>query len=102
LYCTSVCADYTISAVRFRRYAEGAVTQSGCVIHYVTPEVDAGEVLAQEIVPIKPDDTLETFEARMHAVEHRLIVATLQQLCPAGTGDARQRGAPLPAWADRR
>jgi formyltetrahydrofolate-dependent phosphoribosylglycinamide formyltransferase len=68
----------------FEAYRRGAITQSGCMIHHVIPEVDAGEVLVQEVVPIAPDDTLETFEARMHAVEHRLIVATLQQLCQVG------------------
>jgi len=33
-----------------------------------------GPVIATARVPILPDDTLETFEQRMHAAEHRLIV----------------------------
>jgi formyltetrahydrofolate-dependent phosphoribosylglycinamide formyltransferase len=65
----------------FDAYRHGQITHSGCMVHYVIPEVDAGEVLVQEVVPIAPDDTIETFEARMHTVEHRLLVATLQQLC---------------------
>jgi formyltetrahydrofolate-dependent phosphoribosylglycinamide formyltransferase len=59
----------------------GEIAHSGCMIHYVIPEVDAGEVVAQTIVPFAPDDTLESFEARMHAAEHRLIVEALQRLC---------------------
>ncbi|MEY4175178.1 MAG: hypothetical protein RI900_2343, partial [Actinomycetota bacterium] len=30
-----------------------------------------------------PDDTLETLTARVHAVEHHLLVRTLGELCPA-------------------
>jgi folate-dependent phosphoribosylglycinamide formyltransferase PurN len=44
------------------------------------PIVDAGPVLAQEVVPIEPQDTLEALEARVHAVEHRLLVDTLKKL----------------------
>jgi len=65
----------------YAAYQRGEIAHSGCMIHYVIPEVDAGEVIAQAAVPIEPADTLETFEARMHAAEHRLIVAALQQLC---------------------
>jgi folate-dependent phosphoribosylglycinamide formyltransferase PurN len=43
--------------------------------------VDDGPVLASEVVTIEPDDTLDLLEAKMHAVEHRLLVATLHDLC---------------------
>jgi formyltetrahydrofolate-dependent phosphoribosylglycinamide formyltransferase len=62
-------------------YRRGEIAHSGCMIHYVIPEVDAGRVIAQAVVPIEPDDSLEAFEARMHAVEHRLIVEALRKLC---------------------
>jgi len=62
-------------------YGRGEITHSGCMIHYVIPEVDAGRVIAQAVVPIEPDDPLEAFEARMHATEHRLIVEALRKLC---------------------
>ncbi len=58
----------------FEAYQRGEITHSGCMVHVVTPEVDAGPVLAQAIVPIFPEDTLETFEARMHAAEHEVIL----------------------------
>jgi phosphoribosylglycinamide formyltransferase-1 len=54
---------------------------AGVMVHLVPDEgVDDGPVLAQEIVPINPDDTLETLEARIHTVEHRLLVDTLNTL----------------------
>ena len=37
-------------------------------------------MLAQEVVPIEPQDTLETLEARVHAVEHRILVEVLKRL----------------------
>jgi phosphoribosylglycinamide formyltransferase-1 len=40
-------------------------------------------VLAQERVPIEPGDTPETLHARIQAVEHRLLPATVRDLCLA-------------------
>ncbi len=62
----------------FEAYQRGEVVQGGCMVHYVIPEVDAGEVIAQASVPIQPDDTLETFEAHMHATEHRLLIDAIR------------------------
>jgi formyltetrahydrofolate-dependent phosphoribosylglycinamide formyltransferase len=65
----------------YTAYRRGEIAHSGCMIHYVIPEIDAGEVVAQTIVPIAPDDTLESFEARMHAAERRLMLEALRRLC---------------------
>jgi phosphoribosylglycinamide formyltransferase-1 len=52
------------------------------MVHLVPDEgVDDGPVLATEDVPIHPDDTLEALEARVHIVEHRLLVDTIGALC---------------------
>ncbi|CAN5837196.1 phosphoribosylglycinamide formyltransferase [soil metagenome] len=64
----------------YQLFQAGKITQSGCMIHYVVPEVDAGPVIAQTVVPFQPDDTLESFAARIHAAEHDLIVAAIQQI----------------------
>lgn len=69
----------------FDSYARGEVKHGGCMVHYVVPEVDAGAPIAHAIVPIQPDDTLEAFEARMHAAEHQLIITALQTLCQPST-----------------
>jgi formyltetrahydrofolate-dependent phosphoribosylglycinamide formyltransferase len=58
----------------FKAYQRGEITFTGCMVHYVIPEIDAGPVIAQARVPILPDDTLEKLEARMHQTEHQLIV----------------------------
>jgi phosphoribosylglycinamide formyltransferase 1 len=63
-------------------YRRGEIQHTGVMVHLVPDEgVDTGPVLAQEIVPIQPDDTLEALEARVHEVEHRILVATLKSLC---------------------
>jgi formyltetrahydrofolate-dependent phosphoribosylglycinamide formyltransferase len=50
-------------------------TRSGVMVHLVPDEqVDAGPVLATATVPLLPDDTFDTFAARMHAAEHQLLV----------------------------
>lgn len=67
----------------FEAYQRGEIQESGCMVHYVIPEVDAGPVIATARVPILPDDTLETFEQRMHETEHRLIVEATRKALEA-------------------
>ena len=65
----------------FAAYQRGEIEHTGVMVHLVPDEaVDAGPVIAQEVVPILPNDTLEDLEARIHAVEHRLLVSALRQL----------------------
>jgi phosphoribosylglycinamide formyltransferase-1 len=54
------------------RALEAGDTHGGTSVHLVTPEVDAGEVLAQLAVPIIPGDTPETLAARVKFAEHQL------------------------------
>jgi phosphoribosylglycinamide formyltransferase-1 len=56
------------------------VKETGCTVHYVTREVDAGGIIAQERVPIEAMDTLETLTTRVHAAEHRLLPAVIARL----------------------
>jgi phosphoribosylglycinamide formyltransferase-1 len=65
----------------YQAYQEGKIAHTGVMVHLVPDEgVDCGPVLAQENVLIYPQDTLESLEERIHSVEHRLLVATLQKL----------------------
>lgn len=58
----------------FAAFQRGEITHSGCMVHYAVPEVDAGKVIAQTIVPIHAEESMAQFEERMHQAEHRLIV----------------------------
>jgi formyltetrahydrofolate-dependent phosphoribosylglycinamide formyltransferase len=65
----------------FEAFRRGEIDRTGVMVHLVPDEgVDAGPVVALEEVPIHPEDTLETLEARIHATEHRLLVDALRQL----------------------
>lgn len=54
------------------------VKVTGCTVHLATLEVDEGPILAQEAVPVLPDDTVETLHERIKDVERRLYPATIR------------------------
>ena len=51
---------------------EYGVKVSGVTVHFVNEGMDSGAIIAQEVVAIRPKDTLKTFEARIHQAEHKL------------------------------
>jgi phosphoribosylglycinamide formyltransferase 1 len=54
------------------------VAVTGCTVHVATAETDAGPVLAQEQVPVRPGDTVDTLHERIKAVERRLYPETVK------------------------
>jgi phosphoribosylglycinamide formyltransferase-1 len=56
------------------------VKVTGCTVHLATLEVDHGPILAQEAVPVLPDDTVESLHERIKAVERRLYPATIAEV----------------------
>jgi phosphoribosylglycinamide formyltransferase 1 len=64
----------------FEAFGRGEIRATGVMVHLVPDEgVDSGPVLAQEEVPILPGDTLDSLEARVHGVEHRLLVDAIRK-----------------------
>ncbi len=57
--------------------------ESGVTIHEVTPELDAGPILASARVPVLPGDSVEDLAARVLREEHRLLVETLRGMAIA-------------------
>lgn len=57
------------------------VATTGVTVHWVDEGVDTGPVIAQQSVPVEPDDDEEALRTRVQAVEKPLYVATLKQLC---------------------
>lgn len=80
-------------------YCRGEIEHTGVMVHLVPdPAVDAGPVLAQRAVSIHPGENLEDLEARIHAVEHALLVAALHDLlCAAAVADGRPATGPVRA-----
>jgi phosphoribosylglycinamide formyltransferase-1 len=65
--------------------AAGA-SQSGATIHIVDEVYDHGPVIERRTVPVNPDDTAESLEARVTAMEPGFFIETLQRLA---SGDLR-------------
>jgi formyltetrahydrofolate-dependent phosphoribosylglycinamide formyltransferase len=55
-----------------QRALDAGDTVAGCSVHLVTPELDAGPVLGQTEVTIRPDDTADTLTERVKMAEHQL------------------------------
>ena len=62
-----------------RAYNDG-VSETGCTVHWVNEEIDAGNVIKQAHVKIHKGETLEQFEERMHAAEHLLLPTVIREL----------------------
>ncbi len=56
------------------------VKVTGVTVHFVDEGLDTGEVIAQEAVRVKEGDTVESLAARIHAVEHELLPATIRMI----------------------
>ena len=61
-----------------RALAAGAKTH-GCTVHFVTPAVDGGPIIAQAAVAVEPGDTEERLAARVLAEEHRVYPRAVRE-----------------------
>ena len=53
----------------------------GCTVHFVTPRLDSGPILAQAAVPVLPSDTEDSLAARVLAQEHRIYPQAVEWFC---------------------
>ena len=53
------------------------VKLSGCTVHFVELAVDSGPIVIQAAVPVLPDDTPKTLQARIQVQEHRIFPAAI-------------------------
>lgn len=56
------------------------VKWTGVTVHVVSEEVDGGPILAQAVVPILGNDTIETLTERIHEVEHKIYPFVIEKL----------------------
>lgn len=56
------------------------VAVSGVTVHYVDSGMDSGPIIAQKEVSLEENETIETLQVKIHAIEHQLYPAVLQSL----------------------
>jgi len=60
------------------------VKLSGATVHFVTPELDAGPIVAQRAVPVLDGDTADTLAARILEVEHQIYPDAVHRVLAGG------------------
>ena len=67
------------------------VKVAGVTVHFVTPELDAGPIVMQAVVPVLDDDTAESLAERILKVEHESYPQAIQRVLDGGwTVDGRR------------
>ena len=59
------------------------VSEHGCTVHFVVPELDSGPIIVQAKVPVLPGDDEASLAARVLEAEHRLYPEGLAQVARA-------------------
>jgi len=79
-----------------RQALEYGVKFTGCTVHLVDENLDAGPIVAQAVVPVRDEDTEETLAARILAEEHRIYIEAVRLIL---SGDYRIEGRRVVALA---
>jgi phosphoribosylglycinamide formyltransferase-1 len=61
-----------------RQALEYGVKFTGCTVHLVDENLDAGPILAQSVVPVREDDTEATLSERILTEEHRIYTEAVR------------------------
>ena len=61
-----------------RQALDHGVRISGCTVHFVDEDLDAGPIIIQSAVAVQDDDTVDTLSARILAEEHRIYTEAIR------------------------
>ncbi len=67
-----------------RQALEHGVRYTGCTVHFVDEQLDAGPILAQAVVEALDDDTEESLSARILEREHRIYTEAIRLVLSGG------------------
>lgn len=73
-----------------RVLADGA-RFTGCTVHFVRPDMDAGPIIAQAAVPVRQEDDADTLAARVLEAEHRIYPLALRLIAAGRVRVAGER-----------
>ena len=61
-----------------QRAMDAGDTVTGCTVHYVTEELDSGDIILQAEVPILPDDTIESLTKSIQRQEYSILPEAIE------------------------
>lgn len=67
-----------------RQALEHGVKVAGATVHFVDEELDAGPIVVQACVPVRPDDTVDSLSARILVEEHRIYPQAVKAVLDGG------------------
>ena len=67
------------------RLLKPGVRFSGCTVHFVVPEMDAGPIIVQACVPVHDDDDADALAARVLTEEHRIYPLAVRLIAEGRT-----------------
>ncbi|MGK0270110.1 MAG: phosphoribosylglycinamide formyltransferase-1 [Cocleimonas sp.] len=67
-----------------QRALEGGDSEHGASVHFVIPELDAGTIIIQGIVPVETNDTVDELQQRVHQIEHQIYPQAVKYLAEDG------------------
>jgi formyltetrahydrofolate-dependent phosphoribosylglycinamide formyltransferase len=84
------------------RALAAGVKLHGCTVHFVTENLDEGPIVGQAALPVLPDDTPESLEARVLQLEHTLYPQCLARIAAGGSFTSQAEGALFNAFVEER
>ncbi|KAF8174725.1 phosphoribosylglycinamide formyltransferase [Pholiota molesta] len=64
----------------YEAFHRGEIAKSGAMVHRVVKDVDRGEPIVVREVPFVTGESIEAYEARLHGVEHEIIVEATKKV----------------------
>ncbi len=55
-------------------------TESGATVHYVTNEIDEGEIIVQKSFKVDEEDTVKDLQNKVSKIEHIILIEAIQQI----------------------
>lgn len=68
----------------YERVLAAGDEEHGTTVHWVNEDLDAGEIIAQEIVFVSPEDTIASLQERTQAAEKKLYPHVIDQIANGG------------------
>jgi len=69
-----------INLAVYQQILDSGIKETGCTVHMVTEEVDAGPILVQKKCAVLPNDSIDTLKQRVQALEGEALIEAIQNM----------------------